>query len=236
MKIYADADALADAAGRHFLEGFSRLPETSVRWCVALSGGRIAPKLFQSIVRQATGRRLAWEKVEFFFADDRWVPWCDEQSNYGVAQRYLFQPLNINPRSVHPLYLGRSIEFDAAQAQADLLRKAACTVDGNPILDAVILGMGEDGHIASLFPNAPKDVVDSRAVYLPVYAPKSPHQRITLTYGVLAVARDVLVVISGSGKEAALRESIQTNSNTPLGLLISRRRHTVIFTDFPLSS
>jgi 6-phosphogluconolactonase len=92
--------------------------------------------------------------------------------------------------------------------------------------------MGEDGHVASLFPNAPEDIVQSRAVYLPVRAPKPPPERITLTYSVLAAAFHVLVVVSGPGKEPALRDSLSTRHSTPLGRLITLRQHTVLLTDF----
>ncbi|MDH7503363.1 MAG: 6-phosphogluconolactonase [Verrucomicrobiota bacterium] len=232
LHTYPGPDALADAAASHMINHLTASPPTRERWCVALSGGRIAPLLFESVVAKSKSRAVSWEKTEFFFADERWVPWDDNESNYGVARRHLFDPLQINPKSVHPVYLGRSPEFDAAQAQADLLRRTPVNVNGDPILDLVILGMGEDGHIASLFPNASEDVVRSRAVYLPVKSPKPPPQRITLTYSVLAAALHVLVVVSGPGKEPALRDSLSTHHSTPLGRLIALRQHTVLLTDF----
>lgn len=207
-------------------------PITRERWCVALSGGRIAPSLFDAVVTQSKAKAVSWDKTEFFFADERWVPWDNADSNYAVARRHLFDPLQVNPRSVHPVYSGRSPEFDAAQAQADLLRRTPINVTGTPILDLVILGMGEDGHVASLFPNAPEDIVQSRAVYLPVRAPKPPPERITLTYSVLTAALHVLVVVSGPGKEPALRHSLSPHHSTPLGRLIALRQHTVLLTDF----
>ncbi|HOK76509.1 MAG TPA: 6-phosphogluconolactonase [Verrucomicrobiota bacterium] len=229
---YPSSTALANAAACHMINRLTASPPTRERWCVALSGGRIAPLLFESVVTESRARAVSWEKTEFFFADERWVPLDDTESNYGVARRHLFDPLQINPRSVHPVYLGRSPEFDAAQAQADLLRRTPVNVKGDPILDLVILGMGEDGHIASLFPNASEDIVRSRAVYLPVKAPKPPPERITLTYSVLAAASHVLVVVSGPGKEPALRDSLSMHHSTPLGRLIAMRQHTVLLTDF----
>jgi 6-phosphogluconolactonase len=224
--------ALANAAACHMINHLTASPPTRERWCIALSGGRIAPSLFDAVVTESKARAVSWEKTEFFFADERWVPRDNDESNYGVARRHLFDPLQINPGSVHPIYIGRSPEFDAAQAQADLLRRTPVNAEGDPILDLVILGMGEDGHIASLFPNAPEDIVRSRAVYLPVRAPKPPPERITLTYSVLAVALHVLVVVSGPGKEPALRDSLSTRHSTPLGRLIALRKHTVLLTDF----
>lgn len=235
IEVYPDRDALVRAGARYFLGELFSWPATGNRWCVALSGGRVAPKLFESIVRESKACSLPWEQVEFFFADERWVPLNSEESNYRLARRHLFEPLAISPTSVHPLYYGISPAFDAAQAQGELIRRAPATAEGDPVLDLVVLGMGEDGHIASLFPGLSETMRMSGAVYLPVTAPKPPSERITLTYRVLGVARRVLVIISGPGKESALRDSLLPGSRTPLGELIARRDHTLILTDLVLA-
>jgi len=217
------------------MDRLAAVPDTRQCWCVALSGGRIAFRIFQSAVTESRSRQLSWEKVEFFFSDDRWVPLDDAASNCRLAGEWLFGPLRISARAVHPIYLGHSPVFDAAQAQAELLRRTPINVAGDPVLDLVILGMGEDGHVASLFPDASPAVLGSRAVYVPVVAPKPPPDRVTLTYAALAAARDVLVVVSGPGKEAALRESLAGGSRTPLGRLIGLRHRITVLTDTGLS-
>lgn len=226
---YSSADALAQAAANYWLDLLAVSSDNRECWCVALSGGRTAAALFACAAGHSKERCIPWNKVEFFFADERWLPLDDEESNFRIANERLFKPLRISSKSVHPLYFGHSPAFDAAQGQADMLRRVPVNPDGNPILDLVILGMGEDGHVASLFPNAPAEVVQSRAVYLPVVAPKPPPQRITLTYAALAAARDVMVVVSGPGKEAALVESLSASVRTPLGHLIALRSQTAVF-------
>ena len=94
--------------------------------------------------------------------------------------------------------------------------------------------MGEDGHIASLFPSEPAELINSGLIYRPVSAAKPPAHRVTLDYAPLAVAQQVWVLASGYGKEQALRASIQAASRTPLGRLLALRRHTKIFTDVRL--
>ena len=233
LERHAGPDALAKAAAKHWLDRLAASPVARERWGVGLSGGRIAARLFDSAVSQARQQRIPWDKVEFFFADDRWVPLDHAESNFRLAQEHLFVPLRISGKSVHPLYLGNSPAFDAAQAQAELLHRVPIDAAGHPILDLVILGMGEDGHVASLFPNAPAEVVESRAVYLPVVAPKPPPCRVTLTYAALAAAREVLVVVYGAGKEPALSQSLSQSVHTPLGRLIGLRERTVVLAVSP---
>jgi 6-phosphogluconolactonase len=91
----------------------------------------------------------------------------------------------------------------------------------------VLLGMGEDAHVASLFPGAPAEVVNSSATYLPVIGPKPPPQRISLSYPAIVAAKDVWVLVSGAGKERALRESLQPHATTPLGRVLTARSATI---------
>jgi 6-phosphogluconolactonase len=105
---------------------------------------------------------------------------------------------------------------------------------GQPILDLVFLGMGEDGHVASLFPGAPESVVAGPATYVPVIGPKPPPQRVSLTYGSLLAAREVWVLASGKGKETAWKES-KAGPGTPLGRVLAGRIQTRVFTDIAQS-
>jgi 6-phosphogluconolactonase len=97
----------------------------------------------------------------------------------------------------------------------------------------IFLGMGEDGHVASLFPGETEDVINNGLVYRAVTAVKPPPRRITLGYAVLAAATEVWVVASGAGKEGALKESLSANGKTPLGRVLRSREDTKILTDIP---
>lgn len=229
---FETADALAEAAARQWVQ----LVETHgfQRHLVALPGGRIAPRLFAAIVELVRGRRLAIAQVHFFWGDERCVPPGDQESNFRVANDFLFSPLGIGSSQIHRIRGELPPGVAAAEAEAELVGLAPANESGLPVLDLVLLGMGEDGHVASLFPGEPEQTTSSRAVFRPVTAPKPPPARITLGYGTLAAARAVWVLASGSGKTEALRRSLQGTS-TPLGRLVKLRRSTRILTDVRLS-
>lgn len=225
--------ALAEAAAQAFDDALARRRDTGLPWCVALSGGRIAGPFYDALVARLRPDPERLRGVHFFFADERWVPLDHADSNYGLARERLFDPLAVPQSARHALVGGPNREFNAAQAQAELVRLAPSGPAGQPVLELAVLGMGEDGHVASLFPNAAPAVVESRAVYLPVEGTKPPPERITLTYAVLAVARRALVLVSGAGKTAALRESLAPAGRTPLARLLRLREKetTVLLTD-----
>src|SRR5205823_5745312 len=103
--------------------------------------------------------------------------------------------------------------------------------DRYPVLDIIFLGMGEDGHVASLFPPAR---ATSAKIYLPVVASKPPPNRITLGYDPIVTSREVWVLASGAGKEKALRDSLSIGGTTPLAEVIRRRGESKILTDIAL--
>lgn len=229
--VHPSAGALTAAAAAQCLALLASRAAPDRPFCLALSGGRIAGPFYDQLVAASRGRPEFWAPVEFFFADERWVPLDHAESNYRLARERLFTPLGIRSRQVHPIAYGADPELAAAQLQAELLHRAAITVAGDPIFDLILLGMGEDGHVASLFPGADPAVTSRRAVYLPVRSPKAPPQRITLTYGVIAAAREVWVLIVGEEKRLALCASLTPESATPLGRVLRERKRTVIHCD-----
>jgi 6-phosphogluconolactonase len=195
---------------------------------VALSGGRIAKDFFGQLV--AKGRRnKGLHNAHFFWADERCVPPNDPDSNYRVARELLFEPLKIDGSHIHRI-LGEDDPPRAAAAASQELLRVAAVEGGVPRVDWIFLGMGEDGHVASLFP----DASPYRGLYYDVVAPKPPPHRITLSYDVLAAAREVWVLASGKGKEDALRDSLSDDGKTPLARVIKSRPFTQIFSDIYL--
>jgi 6-phosphogluconolactonase len=201
--------------------------------CVALSGGRIARRLFSAAAQHAAANKLTLDSVHFFWADERCVPPSDPESNFQVARELLFAPLQIPEEQIHRVQGEEPRDVAAAEAETKICRIAQLNSDGQPVLDLIFLGMGEDGHVASLFPGEPESVMSDPAVYRAVTAGKPPPQRITIGYKTIAAARQVWVLASGPGKETALRNSLSLSEQTPLARVLKSRTFTKIFTDIP---
>jgi 6-phosphogluconolactonase len=217
LRQFPDAAALARAVAEEWCR------QSAASRFVALSGGRIAAQFFNAVV--ALAPKL--EDVHFFWADERCVPPDHPESNYATARKLFFEPLHVPIAHIHRIR-GEEDPALAAKLATDELRAVA----PNSALDLVFLGMGEDAHVASLFPGAPSQP----GIYYPVIGPKPPPQRITLSYDALAAAGEVWVLVSGSGKEAALTRSLTSVGDTPLGRVIKSRGTTRVFCDFSLKT
>jgi len=229
---FTDAQALAQAAANQWVKALERQLPREAPFCVALSGGRIARRFFEAVVCEVKHRScLAFNSVHFFWADERCVPPQDPESNFGLACRTLFAPLHTPESNIHRVRGEDQPELAATQAEAQLRRVARVSVGRHSVLDLIFLGMGEDGHVASLFPVESAAAMTPEASYRAVSSPKPPPWRITLGYQAIAVASEVWVLASGEGKENALRESLAPGGGTPLARVLSLRTHTKIFTD-----
>ncbi|HNU53188.1 MAG TPA: 6-phosphogluconolactonase [Verrucomicrobiota bacterium] len=228
---FGDARELVRAAAADWLGAVARLLEAGRNPCVALSGGRIAGTLFSELRVRVEAAKLDLSRVEFFWADERCVSPDDIESNYRTAHQQLFGPLALRGHRLHRIRGEWEPESAAEAAAAELRRIAPGDAGGYPVLDLVLLGMGEDGHVASLFPDESEASVLAPAVYRAVTAPKPPPRRVTLGYGVLAAAREVWVLISGGSKASALTASLQPGCRLPLARVLRSRARTRILTD-----
>jgi len=233
LNTFPGADELAHAVAGAWLDEIARANRAGKPHCVALSGGRITQKFYASVVEQNQSRKVSFANVHFFWADERCVPPTHPDSNFKLANELLFAPLEIAVDKIHRL---RGEDAPAAAvklAEEEIGRWVSPGPDSRPGLDMIFLGMGEDGHIASLFPNASAKILDNSASFLVVEnSPKPPPTRISLTYKAIFAAKNIVVLVSGAGKEAAFRESLKPNGDTPLARVI-QARPVKIFSDLP---
>jgi 6-phosphogluconolactonase len=240
---FATADELAQAVASAWLDEIAVANRAGKRHCVALSGGRIAQKFFTSVVEQARARKMGDgdtpslpSNVHFFWTDERCVPPDDAESNFAIARKFLFAPLKIADAQIHRIRGEDSPEAAAKAASIEISKIAPVNENGQPVLDLIFLGMGEDGHVASLFPGESDVLISDKATYRAVKnSPKPPQNRVTLNYAAIAAARQVWVLVSGTGKEAALRESLISKGRTPLARVTQFRTRAKIFSDFLMS-
>jgi 6-phosphogluconolactonase len=231
---FADPDALAAAAAGAWLDEIESTSGSGKPYCVALSGGRITQKFFLLTAEKGLARKTPFKHVHFFWADERCVPPDDAESNFKLADDLLFQPLGISEWQIHRLRGELPPEEGVAQANEEIARVAP-NEKGQPIFDLIHLGMGEDGHVASLFQNARSELEKSANcngpfIFVP-NSPKPPPHRISLNFKAIAAARRVWTLVSGTGKEDALRSSLKAEGKTSLGQVIKSRTSTKIFVD-----
>lgn len=205
VQIFDDMEALSrDAADR--LEGAAQAAiESRGRFLIALNGGKTPLRFFQLLASEYQAR-IDWQRAYFFWGDERCVPPDHPESSYGQAREALLSPLKLPEDHVHRI-LG---ELGAAAAAADYTRTLKQFADPGlewPRFDLVLLGLGEDGHTASLFPGS--DPSETQPV-IPVSAryQDRPAERVSLTPPVFNSARLVIFMVSGTGKAAALQRAL----------------------------
>jgi len=189
----------------------------------ALSGGATA-LIFLGALRNAT---VDWRKIILFWADERAVPPDDPDSNYGLAERMLLSPLGARaPRAIR---MPAEANIDQAAIWYD--DALATELDDGP-LDLAILGVGEDGHVCSLFAGHPALKQDERRTVAIEDAPKPPARRLSLSLRYVMQTRKIWLVAVGSRKLPVLQAAInKTGSSTPLDLLMRHGKDVTVFTD-----
>jgi 6-phosphogluconolactonase len=223
-------EALAQAAATE-LHALLHRRHSRADFGIALSGGRIAAKFYDAIVACQRARPAPLENLHFFWADERCVPPDDPENNYRTARLHLFEPLEIPAANVHRIRGEVDCVYAVEEAEAELCRIMPLDAAGQPILDLVILGMGEDGHVASLFPGEPEQLVASSAVFRHVHAVKPPPERVTLGYAPIAAAREAWVLASGAGKKDALNGLLAGDTSLPIAKIAIMRPETIVFQD-----
>ncbi len=172
---------------------------------IALAGGGTPRPLYRTLARRPDA--LDWSRVQVFWGDERCVPADDPASNYRMARETLLEPLGLGPSSIHRIP-GELPPDETAVAYARTL--------GDSPLDLVLLGLGGDGHTASIFPDTPVQVAAARAV-LATRSPAPPIHRVTLGYGPINGARAVAFLALGSGKAGPVSRVIaQGRARTPV--------------------
>jgi 6-phosphogluconolactonase len=231
---FPGSDALATAAASAWVDEVEIANRAGKSPSVALSGGRITQKFFISTAEKALARNVSFARVHFFWADERCVGPDDPESNYKLADDLLFEPLKIDEGQIHRLRGELPPEEAVAKANAEIAGVAQ-KENGQAVLDLIFLGMGEDGHVASLFQNArldsQKDAKCNDSFFFVPNSPKPPPRRISLSYKAIIAAKQVWVLASGAGKEDALERSLGAEGQLPLGQVIKNRTKTKIFTD-----
>lgn len=213
VKVFEDLESLSESARQSFVQIANEAINQRGRFLVALSGGNTPMKLYEKLATE----KLDWSKVYFFWGDERCVPAADDGNSYGQAKKVLFDKIgSTNIQRVQS-------ELEPAQAAKDYAQTLKSFAEDPldwPRFDLVLLGMGDDGHTASLFPGSPVDV-DSPTLPVVANYQGRPANRVTITQNVFNDARNIFFLAAGVGKAETLKK-VLSDQYTPFELPAQR--------------
>ncbi|SHG23618.1 6-phosphogluconolactonase [Flagellimonas flava] len=193
LKIYKDKQEVANA----FSSYFESLVKGKDIFHVALSGGS-TPKVIFDILAENYSTKIDWNKIHFYWGDERCVPPTDDQSNYKMTVEHLFSKIDVPTGNIHRV-LGENDPSAEAMRYANLLEINLDRVDDIPQFDLVVLGMGDDGHTASIFPHE-INLWDAEDHCVVATHPESGQKRVSLNGKVINRAKEVAFLVTGAGK------------------------------------
>ena len=194
--------------------------EETLRRCaqfrLVLSGGSTPRTLYRTLSSSPLATRFEWPRIRFFFGDERCVPPTHTDSNFAMAKAALFDPLGVADHQISRMRGEDDPETAARAYESTIRQEFAADAPMIPSLDVVLLGLGDDGHTASLFPSSPALDERSRLV-VAAPSPVGIRQRITMTLPLLNQARVVLFLVTGAKKAAMVRKVLEPcNDEIPL--------------------
>lgn len=229
ITVFDDLDQLYKEAA----ETFAELSEKSIRkkgqFSVALSGGSSPKAIFKLLATDEYATRIDWSKIYFFWVDERWVPLNDDKSNAKMTFETLLDKVPVDRGHVFPMYKDNVLPEDFAKEYESQIRNV---LGDEGVFDFILLGMGDDGHTASLFPG--EEILNEREKWVDAYYLKPQEMfRITLTAPIINKAENILAVAFGETKRHALNEILNGPYNPELYpmQLIEKKENFRFFTD-----
>ena len=231
-RVYADGEALARAAAEHFAVRVKQAVDKRGRARIAISGGS-TPKATFALLADANepyGKEIPWDKVELFWVDERTVGPDDADSNYRMTREQLLSKVALKPEHVHRIE--GELDPEEAAAKYESVIRAAFRLEGAeaPRFDVVWLGMGDDAHTASLFPDT-EGIHELGRIAYANHVPQKDTWRITLTWPVINEALDVVFLIGGDDKAEPLERVLYGNYDpvTTPAQLIQPKNGSLLF-------
>ncbi len=206
LRVFDDLEALSRAAAERWVTLCAQAIAARGAFHAALSGGTTPRRLYERLASKVFSSRIDWGKVHVYFSDERCVPRDHVDSNYRMASEALLNHVPIPPPQIHAIEADLAYVRERAAAYARVLRAhAPRAYDGAVQLDLMLLGMGPDGHVASLFPAGGAALHDKRLA-VAVYAQSQSAWRISVTFPVINQARHIQLLVAGEGKAETLRQ------------------------------
>jgi 6-phosphogluconolactonase len=209
-RVYDGADALSRAAAEYFLENTQAAVAARGRARVAISGGSTPKRTFELLANPAERflKAVPWEQIEIFWVDERCVPPDNQESNYRMTREALLERVPLKPENVFRMEGELAPELAAARYETTIRGQFRLEGAEAPRFDLLSLGMGDDGHTASLFPHT-EAIHELGRVVVANHVPQKDTWRITLTWPVINEAREVFFLIGGKDKADPLHRVLQ---------------------------
>ncbi|HWX14752.1 MAG TPA: 6-phosphogluconolactonase [Methylocella sp.] len=217
VEVTSDTEALALNAARFIAARFSA---ASTRFSVSLSGGATPKRVYELLAVTNFTPAIDWQKIHLFWGDERFVPPDHRDSNFRMAQEALLDRVPIPGTQVHPIPTSYDSPERAAISYETSLQEfyQAKEFDpARPLFDLTLLGLGEDGHTASLFPNT--KALEERNAWVTSTIGAKPEPRISLTYPALESSREILFIVSGAKKQQILSRVLANDPTLPAARL-----------------
>ena len=202
INIYKDKQELAIG----FCEELLKLRKNREQFNIALSGGS-TPKIFFEELSKNYEDKFDWNQIHFYWGDERCVPPDDDESNYGMTKEYLLDHINIPRDNIHRIKGEDDPEVEAKRYSEEI-KKNIRLKNELPVFDLIILGLGEDGHTASIFPNQ-MILLQSQKICEVATHPSTEQKRITLTGRVINNSKAVTFLVAGEGKSEILKKVLK---------------------------
>jgi 6-phosphogluconolactonase len=211
IKIFDSRENLANGAAALVVEKIAEALQANAFASFVLSGGSTPKALYQLLASAEFRDRIDWEKVLIFFGDERCVPPDDEESNYKMAFEALLAKVSISETNIFRL----KGEIDPAEAAAEYEQEIIKALGDEPRFDVVLLGLGPDGHTASLFPGSAA-LNETAKLVTANYVEKFDAFRLTMTFRVMNAARNVIFLMAGKDKAETLKAVLEGDNDLPL--------------------
>jgi 6-phosphogluconolactonase len=202
--IYKDNEAMSVAAAHFFVVSCKKSIIKKGYFSVALSGAATPQRFHQLLAQEEFSRNICWEKVFIFFSDERYVPHTNTQSNYFMAKESLLDKIKIPVANVFPVPTHNIPKKDAAGYEKQIINFFK---DKNPRFDFLMLGIGANGHTASLFPGSAA-LKEKKSLIVATTNPETNQDRITFSYSLINRAHQIILLATGNGKAPIIAEAI----------------------------
>jgi 6-phosphogluconolactonase len=229
LDILPDLEALSLKAAEFFVDLSKRCIASKGQFFVAVSGGSTPIRLYTLLGSEMYSHQIDWRRLHFFWVDERFVPPSHKDSNYRLLHDHLLSKISITKENIHPVKTDLPSPQVAASNYEEEIKNIFRLAEGSlPEFDLILLGIGKDGHTASIFPDS-EVLRETEHLAAPVMDMKHMYYRITLTLPVINYAEEIIFLVSGKNKADVVKKVLVEKDHSLPASLVSPENGNLIF-------